>query len=242
MKRYFSLITRAGIAALILIFLFSCAPVNLYTINMSYTPSETAAARVDGTENVQLTVTRFIDSRSIKDKMLIGRVVSPDGGTIPVLPKYLKPVDAVTAGIRECLSAAGYSLSPEIPVWNLRSDSIFKKMPPKLRKDFKKALVEYQRAMVLIGGTIDKLEIVCHKDGIKKKYRANVKLTIVFADALNARIFHKMEIETRPSLVHVRFSEKILEEQINKALSDSIEQVFGNRETMQKILGETARE
>ncbi|MCK4534083.1 MAG: hypothetical protein KAT81_01050 [Syntrophobacterales bacterium] len=223
MKRYFSLIAGAGIAALILIFLFSCAPVNLYTINMNYTPSETAEARAADTGNVQLTVARFIDSRSIKDKMIIGRVVSPDGGTIPVLPKYLKPVDAVTAGIRECLSAAGYSLSPEIPVWDLRSDSIDKKW-----------------GTVLIGGTIDKLEVVCHKDGIKKKYRANVKLTIVFADARNARIFRKMEIETSPSLVHVRFSEKMLEEQINKALSASIERVFGNRETMQKIIGETA--
>ncbi|MEA3487506.1 MAG: hypothetical protein U9R20_07600, partial [Thermodesulfobacteriota bacterium] len=67
MKRYFSLITKAGIAALMLIFLFSCTPVNLYTINMSYTPSETAAARADDTGNVQFTVARFIDSRNIKD-------------------------------------------------------------------------------------------------------------------------------------------------------------------------------
>jgi len=225
MKRYFSLIAGTGIAALTLILLFSCAPVNLYTINMNYTPSETAAAKADNTRTVSLTVARFIDSRSIQDKMIIGRVVSPDGGTIPVLPKYLKPVDAVTGGIRECLSAAGYSLSPEIPVWDLQSDSIEKRW-----------------GTVLIGGTIDKLEVVCHKDGIKKNYKANVKLTIVFADVHNARIFRKMEIETSPSLVHVRFSEKMLEEQINKALSDSIEQVFGNREIMQKILGETARE
>ncbi len=225
MKRYFSLIAGTGIAALTLILLFSCAPVNLYTINMNYTPSETAAAKADSTRTVSLTVARFIDSRSIQDKMIIGRVVSPDGGTIPVLPKYLKPVDAVTGGIRECLSAAGYSLSPEIPVWDLQSDSI-----------------EEKWGTLLIGGTIDKLEVVCHKDGIKKNYKANVKLTIVFADVHNARIFRKMEIETSPSLVHVRFSEKMLEEQINKALSDSIEQVFGNREIMQKILGETAWE
>lgn len=225
MKRYFSLIAGTGIAALTLILLFSCAPVNLYTINMSYTPSETAAAKADNTTTVSLTVARFIDSRSIQDKMIIGRVVSPDGGTIPVLPKYLKPVDAVTGGIRECLSAAGYSLSPEIPVWDLQSDSI-----------------EEKWGTLLIGGTIDKLEVVCHKDGIKKEYRADVKLTIVFADARDARIFRKMEIETSPSLVHVKFSEKMLEEQINKALSDSIEQVFGNREIMQKILGETAGE
>ncbi|MBW2558367.1 MAG: hypothetical protein JRD69_06000 [Deltaproteobacteria bacterium] len=223
MRHYFSLIAGAGMTALSLVFLFSCAPVNLYTINMAYTPSETAAAGADDTGNVKVTVARFIDSRSIEDKMIIGRVVSSDGGTIPVLPKYLKPVDAVTSGIRECLSTAGYSLSPEIPVWDLRSDSIGKGW-----------------GTLLIGGTIDKLEIVCHKDGIKKNYRANVKLTIVFADARNARVFRKMEIEANPSLVHVRFSEKMLEEQINKALSDSIEQVFGNRETMQKILGETA--
>ncbi len=209
--------------ALTLGFLFSCAPVNLYTINMAYTPSETAAAGADNTGNVKVTVARFTDSRSIEDEMIIGRVVSSDGGTIPVLPKYLKPVDAVTAGIRECLSAAGYSLSPEIPVWDLRNDSIEKRW-----------------GTLLIGGTIDKLEVVCHRDGIKKNYGANVKLTIVFADARNARVFRKMEIETNPSLVHVRFSEKMLEEQINKALSDSIERVFGNRETMQRILEETA--
>ena len=219
MKRYFSLITGAGIAALIL--LSSCAPVSLYTINMRYTPPEATATRADDTKNIQFTVARFIDSRNIKDKMVIGRVVSSDGNTIPVLPKYLKPANAVTAGIRECLSAAGYSLSPEIPVWDLRSDSI-----------------EKNWGTVLIGGTIDKLEVVCRKDGIKKNYRTDVKLAIVFANARNAHIFRKMEIETSPSLVHVRFSEKMLEEQINKALSDSIEQVFGNRETMRKILGE----
>lgn len=223
MKRYFSLIAGAGIAALSLIFLFSCASVNLYTVNMTYTPTETAAAGAADMGDVQITVARFIDSRDIKDRMVIGRVVSSDGGTIPVMPKYLEPVDAVTAGIRECLSAAGYSLSPEIPVWDLRSDSIEKRWGD-----------------LLIGGTIDKLEIVCHKDGIKKDYRANVKLTIVFADARNARIFRKMDIETSPSLVHVRFSEKMLEEQINKALSDSIERVFGNREIMRKIIGEAA--
>ena len=222
MKSYFSLIAGAGIATLTLALLFSCAPVNLYTINMNYTPSEIAAAKADDMGNVQLTVARFIDSRSIKDKMIIGRVVSADGGTIPVLPKYLKPVDAVTFGIRDCLSAEGYSLSPEIPTWDLQSDSIEKRW-----------------GTILIGGTIDKLEVVCNKDGIKKKYRTDVKLTIFFADARNARIFRKMEIETSPSLVHVRFSEKMLEEQINKALSDSIEQVFGNRDTMRKILGET---
>jgi len=225
MKRYFSLIAGTGITALTLIFLFSCAPVNLYTINMNYTPSETVAARIDNTGNVQLTVARFIDSRNIKDKTVIGRVVSSDGGSIPVLPKYLKPVDAVTAGIRAYLSTAGYSLTPEIPVWDLQNDSI-----------------EENRGDVLIGGIIDKLEVVCHKDGIKKNYMADVKLTIIFADARNARIFRKMEIETSPSLTHVKFSEKILEEQINKALSDCIEQVFGNRKTMRKILEEATGE
>ena len=225
MKRYFSLFTKTGITTLTLVLLFSCAPVNLYTINMHYRPSETAAAGADDNGNIQLTVARFIDARNIQDKMLIGRVVLPDGGTIPVLPKYSKPVDTVTAGIREYLSAAGHSLSPEIPIWDLSSDSIEKRWGP-----------------ILIGGTIDKLEIVCHKDGVKKNYQADVKLTLVFADVRNARIFRKMEIETSPSLVHVRFSEKILEEQINKALSDSIEKVFGSRETMRNILGEMAGE
>jgi len=188
---------------------------------MNYIPSKTIATGTDNIKKIQLTVARFIDARNIQDTMLIGTVESPDGGMKPVLPKYSKPVDTVTAGIREYLSAAGYSLSPQIPVWDLKNDSIEKRW-----------------GSVLIGGTIDKLEITCRREGVKKNYQANVKLTVVFADVRNARIFHRMEIETSPSLIHVRFSEKILEEQINKALSDSIEKVFGSVETIQNIIGE----
>ncbi|HPQ44864.1 MAG TPA: hypothetical protein PKZ42_11635 [Syntrophales bacterium] len=221
MNRYLSFVIKTASAALIPIILFSCAPVNLYTINMNYIPSKTIATGTDNIKKIQLTVARFIDARNIQDTMLIGTVESPDGGMKPVLPKYSKPVDTVTAGIREYLSAAGYSLSPQIPVWDLKNDSIEKRW-----------------GSVLIGGTIDKLEITCRREGVKKNYQANVKLTVVFADVRNARIFHRMEIETSPSLIHVRFSEKILEEQINKALSDSIEKVFGSVETIQNIIGE----
>lgn len=223
MKRYLQFIAKIGIAPLILI--LSCAPVTLYTINMNYTPSGTVSTGAGDMDNIRLTVAEFIDSRNMEDKMMIGRVVSSDGVTTPVMPKHIKPVDAVTTGARKCLSAAGYSLSADTPVWDLGKDSI-----------------EGKPGDILIGGTIDKLEVVCRKDGIEKRYNADVKLTIVFADVRTARIFHRMEIETNPSLVHVRFSEEILEKQINKALSSSIEQVFGNRETMRKILKEATGE
>jgi len=219
MKQYFSLIAKAGFIPLLLI--LSCTSATLYTINMNYTPSETVSTGSDGMENIRFTVAEFIDSRNMEDRMMIGSVVSGDGAITPVTPKHLKPVDAVTSGVRKCLSAAGYSLSPEIPVWNPGNNSI-----------------GAQPGDILIGGTIDTLEVLCRKDVIKKHYQANVKLSIVFADVRTSRIFHKIETEASPSLVHIQFSEEILEEQINKALSASIEQVFGDKEKMRKIVKE----
>ena len=225
MKRFFSLVAVTGLALLIPALLFSCAPVNLYTINMRYTSPETPPTRTAGANSPPITIARFIDSRKVEDTLIIGTVVLPDGDTIPVLPKYSKPVDAVTDGIRKCLSAEGYSLSREIPAWNLESDSI-----------------EKSWGTALIGGSIDRLEVVCHKEGIKKTYRTDVKLTIVFADVHNARIVRTMEAAATSSLVHVRFSEEILEEQINKAFANAIEQICGNGKTMSEFLGHLAKE
>ncbi|MDD5722742.1 MAG: hypothetical protein PHY29_03280 [Syntrophales bacterium] len=217
MKRFFSLAVTAGMALLVLPLFFSCAPINLYTVNMGYLPPETFATGTS--ESASITVAGFIDARDIDDTMRIGTVVLSDGYTIPVLPKHLKPVDTVTDGIKKCLSAEGYSLSQENPAWNLQSDSIEKRW-----------------GTILIGGSIDRLEVVCHKDGIKKTYRTDVKLTIVFADVKNARIVRTMEAAATSSLVHVRFSEEIMGEQISKTLSKAIRQVCGDGKTIPQIL------
>lgn len=226
MKRFFSLVTMAGAALSVLTLLFSCAPVTLYTINMDYLPPETSAPASGRAGNIPITVAAFIDTRAIDDTMRIGTVELSDGKTIPVLPKQLRPADTVTNGVRKCLSEEGYSLSPQRPAWDLKAGSIDQGLGP----------------VLLIGGSIDRLEVVCLKGGIKKTYRTDVKLTIVFADAKGARILRTTEAAATSSLVHVTFSEEILGEQISTALSKAIRQVCSDGKTIPQVLEQMAQE
>lgn len=222
MKRFFSLVATATAALL----LFSCAPVTLYTVNMDYLPPETAAPATDRAGSIPITVATFIDARAIDDTMRIGTVELPDGKAIPVLPKQLRPVETVTNGVRQCLSEERYCLSPQRPAWDLRADSIDSGWGP----------------VLLIGGSIDRLDVVCLKGGIKKTYRTDVKLTIVFADVGGAKILRTLEAEATSSLVHVTFSEEILGQQISTALSKAIRQVCSDGKTIPQILEQMAEE
>jgi len=191
---------------------------------MGYLPSEGFAAATGRAGDTPITVAGFIDARKVEDTMVIGTVVLSDGKTIPILPKQLRPVETVTGGVRKCLSAEGYTLSTESPSWNLKSDSIDKGW-----------------GTLLIGGSIERLEIVCHKGGIKKTYRTEVKLTIIFADVKNAKILRTMEAAATSSLAHVSFSEEILGQQISEALSKAIRQVCSDGKTIPQILEQMAK-
>lgn len=226
MKRFFSLVATAAAALSVLIFLFSCAPVTLYTVNMAYLPPETSVPATGRAGTIPITVASFIDTRAVDDTMRIGTVELSDGKTVPVIPKQLRPAETVTSGVRTCLSEEGYSLSPQRPAWDLKAGSIDRGLGP----------------VLLIGGSIDRLEVVCLKGGIKKTYRTDVKLTIVFADVGNARILRTTEAAATSSLVHVTFSEEILGEQISTTLSKAIRQVCSDGKTIPQILEQMAQE
>lgn len=226
MRPFFSRATRAGAALLIAMFACSCAPGNLYTIKMGYLPAETAIPMTGKEGNIAITVAQFTDVRDIDDTMRLGTVVLSDGKTIPILPKDRRPVETVTDSIKKCLSAQGYVLSPQNPAWNMQSESIDK----------------LWGGEILIGGTIDRLDVICHKDGIKKTYQTDVHLTIVFADIPHARIVSTIEATATSSLVHVRFSEEMLGQQISETLSKAIRQVCEDGKTIPQLYDQIARE
>jgi len=208
-----------GIAglALCLLLLAGCSPA-LYSVDMKYVPSR-VMPRTEGTgEIITVTVAAFEDRRKIDDKMIIGWVVKSDGERIPVLPKFVKPSVAVTSPLKDFLARAGYRISPESPVWDLKEESI--------RKEW---------GSILIGGSIDELEVICRDSLTVKKYSAKVKITVVFADAQKGKIFYTVTSGSDVSLEHVLFSEERLEEQINAALSDAIEKIFEGKEIGAKI-------
>lgn len=201
---------RRGIAAavfcLCLPFLASgCAP-KLYSVDMRYQPTKVVAPAPDDGRKYSLTVASFLDGRKIDDPLLIGRVIKSDKSSIPILPKYVKATDAVTAAFRELLFKAGYSISPDKPAWDLREETI--------RPEW---------GTILVGGTIDELEVACLDTISRKRYTAKARLTLVFADVQKKRIFYRVSAESSSSLDHILFSEEKLEDQINGVLSEALE-------------------
>ncbi len=211
---------RVWIAGVILCLLWAsigCAP-SLYSIQMRYQPSKTIPAALTDGRKYSLTVSSFIDRRKIDDTLLIGRVLKPDGRSIPVLPKTLRATDAVAGALRELLGQAGYAVSPERPAWNLEEPAI---------------LPEW--GTLLVGGAIEDLDVTCLDTFPRKRYSAKVRVTLIFADVQQKRIFYRITSESTSSLDHILFSEEKLEEQINGVLSDAMEKAIEGPETVRRI-------
>jgi hypothetical protein len=194
-----------------------CAP-KLYNVNMRYEPTKVIRPALADGRKFSLTVASFIDRRKMEDTILIGRVIQSDGTTIPILPKYIKPTDAVASTLRELLFKAGYAVSPDRPVWDLAEKSI---------------LPEW--GTLLVGGTIDDLDVTCVESLTMKRYSAKARVTLFFADTQKKRIFYRITSESSSSLDHIIFSEEKLESQINGVLSDAMEKAIEGRETGRQI-------
>ena len=197
--------------------LIGCAP-KLYHVDMRYEPTKDIPPAVTDGRKYSLTVASFIDRRKMDDTLLIGRVIRSDGTPIPILPQYVKAKDAVTAALRELLFKAGYKVSPDKPAWDLSEKAI--------RPEW---------GMLLIGGTIDELDVTCVESFTMKRYTAKARLTLSFADVQRKRIFYRVTSESSSSLTHAFLSEQRLENEINAVLSSALEKVIEDGETGRRI-------
>ena len=205
-------------ACLLAAFLASCAPARIYNVDMRYVPTKTIKAAVTDGRKYSLTVAAFTDRRKIDDTIRIGRVIQSDGTPIPVLPRYVKPTDAVSAALRSLLFQAGYAVSPDRPEWDLAEASILPVW-----------------GTLLVGGSIDELDVTCVEQLTMKRYSAKARITLQFADVQKKRIFYRITSESSSSLDHILFSEERLEEQINGVLSDALEKALAGPETGRQI-------
>jgi hypothetical protein len=210
---------RAGIlfCALLAVALAGCAP-KVYSVNMRFQPSKVITPAATDGRKFSLTVASFLDRRKMEDTLLLGRVVHADGASIPVLPKYLAASDAVAAALREALFLSGYSISPDKVPWDLQE-----------------ATIRPEWGTILVGGAIEELDVTCLDAIPQKKYTAKVRLTLVFADVRNKRIFYRLTSESSSSLEHILFSEGKLENQINGVLSDAVEKAVEGPEIGRRI-------
>ncbi len=215
-----------GLTFLLLIMALSisgCATTGIYTISMDYDaenaiipfylkPDEKALQSIIG-------VAEFLDARKIDDPLVIGRVIEKGGARVLVLPKYSKPTHTVADGMRQYLRKAGYNLSGVVDPWDANEKTI-----PKV-----------SHIRVLIGGTIEEMEINCRRDFPTNTYTTKLKMTIHVADMQEKKIIYRTAVEATTSHEHVAFSEDRLGYQASLALGDAIEKTFAKIELADKI-------
>ena len=204
--------------AFIILFLQACTTPELYHANLKYEPTGTFRKLEKAGPDSLITVAMFNDIRQTDDKLQLGRVTTINGTVVPIFPEYMKIPDAVTTSIREYLFKSGYRISNDVPIWDLKGKSINKGW-----------------GVILVGGNIDELEIVCDDSFPVKTYRSKVRLTLVFADVAKKRIFYRSSIENSASQEEVSFSEEILNKQINAVLSGALEKMLNDPAMRKRI-------
>jgi broad-specificity NMP kinase len=214
----------------LLLLLFSgCAGPNLYSINMYYDAYDT-----DIPENIKnniahdnyvISVAEFTDIRKIDDELVIGRVIKSNGENVLVFPKNTKATKVVSNGVKYYLQKAGYKVAEKMEQWNLKEENI-----------------PQGNSKILVGGSIEELEIYCRKDWLMNAYTSNIKLNVVFVDLAKGKILYNTTVESSYSIEHILFSENILAEQADIVLADAIEKLFEDKSVTQKLKEVIARQ
>ena len=210
------------ITGLALSLIWGCAH-GAYSVDMKYVPTKSMAELKSG-KDVRVTVSTFEDLRKIDDKQEIGWVWDPYGGKSPVFPRLVKPSTAVTSAVKDIFQKAGYQVAADTPRWNLKDDNIREEWGP-----------------ILVGGSIDELEVYCVNDVTTKKYRAKAKITVILANTKTRKVFYKVSANSSASLDHILFSEQRLAQQINTVLSDVMDKIFEGNEINSKIIAEAGK-
>jgi len=220
-RRYDLLLTLTLLllASCVAMSLGACARVSPYSVDLNYAPEDTTPSLNKKVQKLVLTVSKFNDLRQVEDKMVIGQVVKSGGSEIPIFPKFRTPPDAVTHAIKDYLRKTGYRLSTGTPDWDLNDETIKKEWGD-----------------IVIGGNIHEFEIVCTKNWPIRKYTAKVKFVAVFANARKSKTEVKINVESSPTLEHIRFSEQKIEEVINDAMSVAIRKAFESQEINRKFI------
>jgi hypothetical protein len=198
------------------------AATSLYRINIQYSAEKAVIPEYlkaeEKTSGAIISVAEFTDMRQVDDKKIIGHVRERDDTRVPVFPNDVTPTKAVANGIKEYFKKAGYKVADKIVQWDLKEETM-----PK------------GNSKVIIGGSIEELEITCWTGVFSNSYKTNLKLTIVIADLAKRKILYKSKVESSSSKDAVFFSEAELGGQLSTAMGDAIKKVFEEKAVAQKI-------
>jgi hypothetical protein len=190
----------------------SCAHVSEYPLAIRYVPQKHVQPAAGWLQNYPITVTSFIDVRTVTNPADIGE---KGDGSNAVIARCAQgePAAAAAGALRDFLIKTGYTVTEEMPAWNLEEKSI--------RKSW---------GALVIGGRIDAFEVLCDTDQPATRYHAAVTLRLFFADSQREKILHTTTIESTTGLEHFRCTREGMQEQINRALSLAVEKILDNSE------------
>jgi len=195
---------------------------SLYSIDMQYAAEQAAIPeqlKADAkTRGVIIAVTEFTDARQVADKKIIGWVKELDGTKVPVATRSVAQTRAVSNGIKDYLKKAGYQVADKLVPWDLKEET----MPKGSGK-------------VIIGGSIEDMEVTCWTGVFSNDYKINLKLSLVVADSAKGKILYKGNVTITYSKTDTSFSEGQLGRQASLALSDAIVKIFEGKTVAQKI-------
>ena len=208
---------------IIVVGITACAEVANYAININYIPQKIITHKNSAQGKFAITLAAFNDTRIVDDKTIIGKKVKSKDDKVLGLATAENPSRDVSSAFRYFLLKAGYSVDEVMPGWDLRNSSI-----------------NSAWGKLVIGGSIDELEVICRTEGAGVQYNSRVKLHVVFADVQRKTILHTTTLESTATLKHLMCSGEMMQEQINSALSMAIEKIAENGE-LDKIIAEISK-
>lgn len=193
-----------------------------YSTDMQYNSAQAVipehSKADEKTRGVMITIAEFTDIRKVDDKKMIGWVKELDGTKVPLFPKNDPPTQVVASGIRDYLKKAGYKVVDKMAQWDLTEETLSK-----------------AGGKVIIGGSIEEMDVTCWTGVFSNDYKVNMKLNLVVADAARGKILHKSNVTIAFSKTDVSFSEGQLGKHASLALGDAIEKLFEGKTVTQKI-------
>ena len=226
MKKYLFVLKMAAVLTGLMLGMaatgFAAIPVR-YDINIIYSGLNQAVIpdtlKADAkTRKAVICIAEFVDARPLADKKLVGHVREIGDARVPVFLKNDIPSRIIANGVKDYLKKAGYNVADKLVQWDLKEGVLPKKGPK-----------------VLIGGSLDELEVSCWTGVFSNDYKAIMKISLVVADAVKGTILHKSQVSVEVTKTDVSYSEALLGHQGDTALGDAIDKLFEGKTLAQKL-------
>jgi hypothetical protein len=197
---------NAYIAMGAVVFLFACAPITQYPIQLRYIPSAAGYVRIEKLQTKVITVASFHDQRGIADPHNIGMRIKSNGINIPFITVGERADVETTQAMKGSLLQKGYTVREETPQWDLNPQT-----------------VKQEWGDWVIGGNIEKFNIEVKSSVLRTLYECTLKLRVAVVDARQKKEILQETMELSSSYKTVGFRLKIADRMVNKLISRAVE-------------------